>query len=204
MTQEQVTSPRKGRQRKYQDRICEWCGTSFYPAMLSGNPCRFCSVPCANAYKGRNGVIRTCQVCGDDFRVMPSKAAARYCSRPCAGVAVRTRALDREHNGRPAFLDNSGYIRIYMPDHPRAFHNGYFLEHRHVVEQQLDRMLETHEHVHHINGEPADNRPENLQVMSRGEHMAITVAENTKRLREWKEYRRLYGPLKGGDAEYDD
>ena len=39
------------------------------------------------------------------------------------------------------------------------------------MEQYLGRKLETNEHVHHINGDPFDNRLENLEVIEAGEHL---------------------------------
>jgi len=44
--------------------------------------------------------------------------------------------------------------------------------HRWIMEQQLGRTLEANEHVHHINGDPLDNRVENLVVMLKGSHEA--------------------------------
>lgn len=43
-------------------------------------------------------------------------------------------------------------------------------EHRYLMEQHLGRKLDSKEVVHHINGDPRDNRLENLQVMSLSEH----------------------------------
>jgi len=43
--------------------------------------------------------------------------------------------------------------------------------HRHLMEQKLCRKLEFNEIVHHINGDMYDNRIENLELLSRSEHM---------------------------------
>jgi hypothetical protein len=47
------------------------------------------------------------------------------------------------------------------------------LYHRHLMEQLLGRELLPHETVHHINEDTKDNRPENLAVMDRGEHIRL-------------------------------
>lgn len=44
------------------------------------------------------------------------------------------------------------------------------LQHRWVVEARLGRPLATDEHVHHLNEDKTDNRPENLEVLSKAEH----------------------------------
>jgi hypothetical protein len=63
-----------------------------------------------------------------------------------------------------------GYAYVLVPDHPHADRDGYVAEHRLVAGVREGRILERHEHVHHINGDTFDNRPENLQILTKAEH----------------------------------
>jgi HNH endonuclease len=83
--------------------------------------------------------------------------------------AAKARRYDR--------IKQNGYILVLAPDHPYANSHGHVLEHRLVVEKVLGRHLLPSEHVHHINRDKTDNRPENLQVLSPSEHMRIHKRE---------------------------
>lgn len=61
-------------------------------------------------------------------------------------------------------VSKSGYINIYNPTHPNTTAKGYIQEHRLVVSEHLKRPLKKNENVHHINGDRADNRIENLEL----------------------------------------
>lgn len=43
--------------------------------------------------------------------------------------------------------------------------------HRHIMEEHLGRLLESHEHVYHLNGDSTDNRIENLVVISKKQYL---------------------------------
>ena len=118
---------------------------------------------------------KVCAACDTPYVIDAYHAKrSRYCSRQCAcRVTGMARRRGDQHpgwkGGRRRTSD--GYVLVYAPEHPtlRGKRAPYIREHRLVMEQAIGRLLESHETVHHINGDKTDNRIENLQLRS-GQH----------------------------------
>lgn len=61
-------------------------------------------------------------------------------------------------------VDDDGYTVRYNPESIYSNNSGFERQHRTVMGEHLGRRLESYETVHHINGNRADNRLENLQL----------------------------------------
>lgn len=75
---------------------------------------------------------------------------------------------------------SSKYRKKYKPDHPRATKKGYVPEHNLVMEKEINRYLRSGEVVHHKNGDGLDNRIDNLELITWGEHSKMHMPERDK------------------------
>ena len=90
--------------------------------------------------------------------------------------------------GQPTTTTPSGVQRRYVRGHNRRgvgigwIEGGYryicvrgkkIAEHRQVVEQREGRKLTSSEVVHHVDGSPLNNDPDNLVILSRAEHQRL-------------------------------
>ena len=115
------------------------------------------------------------------------------------GFAVTPQLREKHWNwkgGRSS--TGNGYYEILRPNHPNANKRGHVLEHRLVMEKTLGRYLTKSEKVHHINGDPSDNRPENLVVLSHRVHLRqhmCKAGENQTLLenKEWLSDQHTHG-----------
>lgn len=104
-----------------------------------------------------------------------SRMSVLRCVRSNDGT-VRKRGFGARNNEGPnnvgwkggRYTKTDGYVYVWIPQsHPFAEmrqRKGYVPEHRLIVAQQIGRSLETHETVHHIDGNPSNNDPSNLQL----------------------------------------
>jgi hypothetical protein len=116
--------------------------------------------------KGRNKnrlmVEVTCPVCKE-----PRPVAVNDVRNYIRGTRKQMPIVHRgcKYTGR---IIVDGYVKIYRPEHPNRQNQGYVLEHIYVMSEHLGRPIDTlNESVHHINGDTADNRIENLQLRKR-------------------------------------
>ena len=121
-------------------------------------------------------VIKICDNCGIEFQSYACyekrKRKHRFCSKECEyGFKNLNNTREKWKGGTISKTTGYKYIKI----------NGKAVgEHVLVAEMKIGRRLEKGEVVHHINGVKTDNRPENLVILSNGEHVSLHKSKETE------------------------
>ncbi len=131
---------------------------------------RFC-LECNNKIQFRqkkysSGLCRSCAFKGENHPMYGRKHSDKSkikMSKTRLNMDVSLQNNPSWKGGRR--LNDSGYIMIYLPNHPRANkHSKYVREHRVIVEGYLGRLLKESEDVHHRDGIKTNNHISNLMV----------------------------------------
>lgn len=142
---------------------CDWCGKEFErdECFVRGKQHIFCCRPCLWAFSSK------------------TKNPERYSElKDLSGVSAHMSELNRELNpSRMSFSTRTKLRNAHLgtgKDVSRLYPKYYSrLEHHVVAEQILGRPLRDGEVVHHIDGNPRNNSPENIFVFaSQSEHSA--------------------------------
>lgn len=131
----------------FPDRACEHCTRSYTPRSRTQRFCDDC------AY-----VTTTCEHCGRQAtreRALSERLPRRFCSVQCKRSAAGGLYLNM---GRWFVVCRDGSRMTYA---------------RALMANEIGRLLRPDEHVHHVNGDPTDDRMENLRLLSASEHMKL-------------------------------
>lgn len=143
----------------------------------------------------------TCDWCGTEFKRWPSTIKrTNYCSRKCLAEATsKAKNPDGYRNLTDYTRQSENMSRVNQRLNPirmtpevranlrkahlgkgegKSYEKTYGRHtHRIVMEEKLGRELRPEEVVHHIDGNPRNNHPDNLVALSREEHINLHRAQ---------------------------
>lgn len=133
-------------------------------------------------------------LCKKHYRAMLAEKKGECKVDDCTNLQISSNMCNKHYRrvkaGMPlekdiaAWINSSGYICEYIPNHIQANSDGRTLQHRRVMAEHLGRRLLPNENVHHINGDKLDNRLENLELWVKSQPAGQRVEDLVKWARE--------------------
>lgn len=117
--------------------------------------------------------------CGCGLPVNRNKREPRWYTW-VIGHHHHARSPEKHYHWRGGQTIKNGYVFVYAPDHHRARGGPYTKRCYLVMEAHLGRLLKADEEVHHKNEDKTDDRIENLQVLTKREHMRLHMRDRHK------------------------
>lgn len=135
-----------------------------------------------------------CDWCGAAISRFPSQVfETNFCGRTCQG---RYRSVHRtgpkSAHWKGGIRKDHRRVQWFMPWHHRADNKGYVFRYVIVAELGLGRPLKPGEVIHHLDGDPTNDHPDNLQVLtSQAEHARIHgLQRSTTQITRMREARK--------------
>ena len=133
-------------------------------------------------------IINKCIICNNFCKPQPpsriKKGKGKTCSKECAYKNLSSIQKKINNSGRfkyeKGWIYSGKYKKIKVPNHPYVDRDGYLLEHRFIMEQYLGRYLHPEEIIHHKDRNTLNNNIDNLQILTRSEHIKLHHKENKK------------------------
>lgn len=103
----------------------------------------------------------------DNYPIIGNKKCAELMGRSRSAVNKKAKKMGLNIDRIYKYISVQGYVVDC------TVRTKKFQVHRKIVEQHIGRKLTTDEIVHHIDGNKTNNTIENLQVMTRSEHINL-------------------------------